>query len=81
VTFDVVSRAAIAMIVLGVVIFGLGVLWVLQGANAVHVRPILCVSACKPVSGRSGGWFIAGLISVVIGGAMIVAGARRTHRG
>ena len=74
------SKKAIAIGLVGVVLLGVGVLWVLQGADVVHVRPVLCVSACKPVTGGSVGWFVAGVIAVLVGVAMIVASTRRARR-
>jgi len=75
------NKAALATTATGVVVLALGVLWVLQGADLIHVRPVLCVSACKAITGGSAAWFVIGIVSTLIGAAMIVAGTRRLHRG
>ena len=74
------SKTALAATVGGVVVLALGVLWMLQGADLIHVRPVLCVSACKPIRGGSAGWFIVGTVTTLIGAAMIVTGTRHLHR-
>jgi hypothetical protein len=51
------SSLALARILFGVALSLLGLLWLLQGADLVHIRPILCVANCKPLEGdRSAGW-------------------------
>jgi hypothetical protein len=66
----------ITLLLAGVVLTGLGGLWFLQGADVVHIRPILCAADCKPVTGGSAAWMIAGLIAL----AGIATGARHLHR-
>ena len=70
---------SIALFVVGAVLLGLGVLWTLQGSGAVHLRPILCVSNCKPI-GRSPGWLAVGIISMLLGLGLIIVGGRRQQR-
>jgi hypothetical protein len=72
-----VGRAA--LVLGGVIVTLLGLLWFLQGAGAVHVRPILCVSHCKPIT-KSFAWLIIGAITCVVGIAIASAGVRRTNR-
>jgi hypothetical protein len=66
-------------VIVGVVLMLLGLLWLLQGADTVHVRPILCVANCKPVTGGSVGWLTAGIVALLVG-LLLVAGARYLHR-
>lgn len=70
----------ITLLLAGVVLTGLGGLWFLQGADVVHIRPILCAAECKPVTGGSAAWMIAGLIALLVGLAGIATGARHLHR-
>lgn len=71
---------ALSWIVLGVGATLLGVLWLLQGADLLHIRPILCVANCKPVEGGSIGWMTAGAILLVLGLLAIAKGIRRRGR-
>jgi hypothetical protein len=64
----------------GLIAASLGVLWSLQGAGAVEVRPILCVSNCKPITDGSAPWLGLGVIFMLLGIAIISASVRwRTH--
>jgi hypothetical protein len=74
-----VSKRRAVLIVIGVALALLGLLWFLQGAGAIHVRPILCVSNCKPVT-KSTGWLIAGVIACMAGVAIAVTSARHLRR-
>jgi hypothetical protein len=67
--------------VLGVVSIFLGLLWFLQGADLIHIRPILCVADCRPLEGRSIGWMMAGALFLVLGLTAIRVGLRRRRRG
>ncbi len=53
-------------LVFGVTASLLGGLWLLQGLDVVHVRPMLCFSDCAPVSVASPKWTMigAGLLAV-----------------
>lgn len=53
-------------IVIGAVLALLGLFWALQGAGAIHVRPILCAAECKPIT-RSDTWLLVGAIACVTG--------------
>lgn len=75
-----VSKRWVILLVVGVALAFLGVLWFLQGAGAVHVRPILCVSNCKPVE-KSLGWLIAGVVACMAGIAITIASARHLRHG
>lgn len=67
----------LARIVFGVALTLLGSLWLLQGADLVHIRPILCVADCKPLEGGSVGWMIAGGLVLAVGLLVIASGVRR----
>lgn len=58
----------------GVIIGCLGLLWFLQGADIVHLEAILCFSNCEPIVGGSLSWGAAGVITLMIGIAMISRG-------
>ena len=73
------SWRMIALVVVGVVLIALGSLWLLQGVDLVHMRPILCATNCKPVTGGSSAWSTAGVITLVMGVLVVVGGARRPH--
>ena len=70
----------ITSFVAGVVLMLLGLLWLLQGADLVHVRPILCVANCRSVTDGSVAWLAAGVIAFLIGLLLAAAGTRHLHR-
>lgn len=74
------KRRGIAWVSFGAALALLGLLWLLQGADVLHVRPILCVANCKPVEGGSIGWMAAGALLLVLGSLAIAAGFRRRGR-
>jgi hypothetical protein len=75
------SAKFIAGLAAGLIAASLGVLWALQGAGLVHVRPILCVSDCKPITDGSTLWLSLGVIFMLVGIAVISASVRwRTHK-
>jgi hypothetical protein len=59
----------------------LGLLWFLQGADLVHIRPILCVANCQPLQGGSIGWMTAGALFLILGLAAVAVGLRRRRPG
>jgi len=67
---------ALARIVFGVALSLLGLLWLLQGADLVHIRPILCVANCKPLEGGSVGWMAAGALVLDVGLLVVASGVR-----
>lgn len=67
----------LARILFGAALMLLGLLWLLQGADLVHIRPILCVANCKPLEGGSVGWMTAGALVLVVGLLVIASGIRR----
>jgi len=73
----IMSFWALARILFGVALTLLGLLWLLQGADLVHIRPILCVADCKPLEGGSVGWMTAGALVLVVGLLVVASGVRR----
>ena len=71
---------ALARILFGVALTLLGLLWLLQGADLLHIRPILCVANCKPLEGGSVGWMTAGALVLVVGLLVIASGLRGRAR-
>ena len=76
----VVTWRTVLRLVIGIGLVGLGSLWLLQGADAVHVRPVLCATHCKPVTGGSSGWLAAGVVTLVIGTGILIIGGKDGHR-
>jgi len=72
-----VTLRTIARILFGVALTLLGLLWLLQGADLVHIRPILCVANCTPLEEGSVGWMTAGALVLVVGLLVIASGIRR----
>lgn len=56
-----------ATTIIGVGLTLLGLLWFLQGANLVHLRPVMCLANCEPLVGGSAGWLIAGAAGMLAG--------------
>jgi hypothetical protein len=56
----------------------LGLLWILQGADVVRIRPILCVADCQPITGGSPSWLAIGVVTLVVG--LAVVGVLRRRR-
>jgi hypothetical protein len=68
------------VLVVGVISVLLGGLWLLQGLDLVHVRPILCFADCVPLQGPSPTWAIIGFFVVTAGViAILYSLKRRTH--
>jgi hypothetical protein len=64
-------------VLFGVVLTLLGLLWLLQGADLLHIRPILCVANCEPLEGGSIVWMGVGALVLVVGVLMTRVGVRR----
>jgi hypothetical protein len=76
-----VNWRTITSLVAGAALMLLGSLWLLQGADLVHMRPILCATNCRPVTGGSAAWLAAGIAAFVIGLLLAATGMRHLHRG
>lgn len=70
-----VRRAARA--ISGTVLALLGLLWVLQGADIVRIRPILCVAECRPITGGSLVWAVIGVLTLLGGLGLLLGVLRR----
>jgi len=57
--------------IIGVIASLLGSLWFLQGADIVHLNPILCFSNCEVITGGSTFWEVIGVVVLIIGIIMI----------
>ena len=68
------------LLVGGVISVLLGGLWLLQGLNLVHVRPILCFADCVPLQGPSPTWAIIGFFVVAAGVLAILYSLKRRTR-
>lgn len=66
--------------VLAVVFIALGVLWALQGAGIVHVKPIVCVADCTELQGASGQWVLTGIGAIGVGTALWYLARRRAKK-
>ena len=62
----------IIRLTVGILLAALGILWVLQGADLIRIKPILCFAGCEPIVGGSTTWLIAGLISLLFGVLLLV---------
>jgi hypothetical protein len=68
------------VLVVGVISVLLGGLWLLQGLDLVHVRPILCFADCVPLQGPSLTWAIIGFFVVTAGVIAILYSLKRRTR-
>jgi hypothetical protein len=75
------NRRGLRWILFGAVSTPLGLHWFLQGADLVHIRPILCVANCQPLQGGSIGWMTVGALFLILGLAAVAVGFRRRRPG
>jgi hypothetical protein len=66
--------------VFAAVLIALGVLWSLQGAGVVHIKPILCVADCAELQGASGQWLATGMGAIAVGLALWYLARRRAKK-
>ena len=57
----------IAVALTGVILSLLGALWFLQGADLLHIRPLLCFADCAEITGGSQIWEVIGALAFAIG--------------
>ena len=57
--------------IVGVLAVLLGLLWFLQGADILHIKPILCFGECEYIEGGSRFWEITGALLFVFGIAVL----------
>lgn len=67
----IMTARKIARILVGAVLVLLGALWVLQGADLVRIKPILCVADCQPLVGGSPVWLAVGVVAFLAGLAVL----------
>jgi LPXTG-motif cell wall-anchored protein len=72
-----VARTA-ARVLSGIVLILLGGLWILQGADVLRIRPILCVADCQPITGGSSTWLAIGIATLAVGLGLAALRRRRT---
>jgi hypothetical protein len=63
----------------GAILFLLGILWTLQGADILHIKPILCFANCEPLLGGSTTWLVIGLITAFVGALLAVRRGAPQH--
>ncbi|GAA2760720.1 hypothetical protein [Actinopolymorpha rutila] len=71
----------IARMLVGAVLVALGALWVLQGADLVRIKPVLCVADCQPLVGGSPGWLAVGVVAFLAGLAVLTVRRQRSRSG
>ncbi|MFD2077614.1 hypothetical protein SAMN05421678_112126 [Actinopolymorpha cephalotaxi] len=73
----------IARMLVGAVLVALGALWVLQGADLVRIKPVLCVADCQPLVGGSPVWLAVGVVAFLAGLALLTVrrGKARPRQG
>ena len=64
-------------IIFGIVLVTLGLLWSLQGADLIRMKPILCVAHCGPMVGGSITWLIVGIGALAVGLGLLVSLKRK----
>ena len=65
-------------LITGVVLVLLGLLWALQGADLIRIKPILCVANCEPMTGGSSLWLLIGIVTIAIGLLLLVPFKRKS---
>ena len=61
----------------GIVLLSLGLLWSLQGADLIRMKPILCVANCEPLVGGAVAWLAVGIVAMSVGLGLLVTSKRR----
>ena len=68
-------------IISGVILFPLGVLWLLQGLGIVTMAPILCFANCTPIEGPAPVWAVVGGTAIVAGFFLLWFGRKADRNG
>ncbi len=63
-----------------VVLIAFGVLWSLQGAGLVHLKPILCFADCTELQGPSRQWLVTGIAAITAGAGLWYLARQRARR-
>lgn len=74
------GRKNIIAIVCGAILAALGILWFLQGSDIVHIRPILCVANCEPITGHTPLWQVIGAVAFIAGVWLVGVNIRKSKR-
>jgi hypothetical protein len=61
----------------GLCAVALGGLWLLQGLDLVHMKPVLCAADCTPLNGPSRTWTVIGAVVATLGAATIFLAFKR----
>jgi hypothetical protein len=60
-------------VIVGTLLTALGLLWSVQGADLIQIKPILCAVNCEPITGGSTLWLSIGIITTAIGLALLAS--------
>jgi hypothetical protein len=60
-------------VIVGTILVALGLLWSVQGADLIQIKPIFCVANCEPITGGSTLWLSIGIITTAIGLALLAS--------
>jgi hypothetical protein len=60
-------------VIAGTLLTALGLLWAVQGADLIQIKPILCAANCEPITGGSTLWLSIGIITTAIGLALLAS--------
>lgn len=63
----------VSKVIVGTILTALGLLWSVQGADLIQIKPILCIANCEPITGGSMLWLSIGIITTVIGLALLAS--------
>ena len=74
------NKKSVIISILGIILASFGLLWFLQGAGVVHIKPILCVSNCEELKGQSLQWVIFGAAFFVVGIVIARIGVRHKNQ-
>lgn len=67
--------------VFGTLLIAVGVLWSVQGAGFLHLKPILCFADCTELQDASGQWLAIGLGTIAAGVGFWYLARRREQKG
>ena len=66
-TLDGLAMKKFILVSIGMIGVSLGVLWFLQGADLIRIKPILCFADCAYVTGGSKFWEAIGALVFIVG--------------
>lgn len=71
------NKKIVILLPIGIAAACLGLLWFLQGADIVRIKPILCLANCEPITGKSILWQIVGAVTFIGGIVITIIAVRR----